>query len=101
MCIRDRHVPRETNIGMPAERCRGAILCDIGKVPLDPDIELVTGMDVVGKGIVGREVQQQLSSTRRQIAVERRNPGAGWDPFSFEGCPDNLLQVNERLPWPK
>ena len=33
-----RHIPRQTNIGVPAERCRGAIVGDIGKVPLDPDI---------------------------------------------------------------
>ena len=96
-----RHVPWQTNIRVPTERCRGAILCDIGKVPLDPHIELVTGMAVVRKGIVGREVDQQLPSACREIAVERRHPGARRDPLPFEGFPDNFLQVNERLPWPK
>jgi hypothetical protein len=49
------HIPRETNVGVPAERRGGAIVSNIGKVPLDPDVELITGMAVVGKRIVGGE----------------------------------------------
>ena len=50
-----RHIPRETNVGVPAERRGGAIFSNIGKVSLDPDIEFVTGMAVVGKRKVGGE----------------------------------------------
>ena len=48
-----RHIPRETNVGVPAEWSGGAIFSNIGKVTLNPDIELITGMAVVRKRIVG------------------------------------------------
>ncbi len=43
------YIRRETNVGVPAERSGGAIFSNRGKVTLDPDIELITGMAVVGK----------------------------------------------------
>src|SRR5262245_4299051 len=50
------YVPRQTNVGVPAEWCGGAIGRDIGKVPLDPDITLVTCMAMHGKGRASGEV---------------------------------------------
>src|SRR5262245_53661123 len=53
---RVRHLGRETDVGGATQRGRGSIVSDIGKVPLDPDIEFLTGMTMVGKGVVGRQV---------------------------------------------
>jgi hypothetical protein len=47
---------REINISVTAQRGGGPIFGNIGKVPLNPDIELVTGMAMIGKRIMGWEV---------------------------------------------
>jgi hypothetical protein len=62
-----RHAPWKTNVALPAEIGGGAIFCDIGKVPLDPDIELVTGMAVVWEGIVSGEADECFAAPRREI----------------------------------
>jgi hypothetical protein len=53
---RVRHLGRETDVSGATQRGRGPIGGDIGKVPLDPDIEFLTAMTMVGKGVVGRQV---------------------------------------------
>jgi hypothetical protein len=58
---RVRHLRRETDVGGAAQRGRRPISGDIGKVPLDPDIEFLTGMTMVGKGVVWRQVDEQLA----------------------------------------
>ena len=50
------NIGREINIGVTTQRGSGPIFGNIGKVPLNPDIELVTGMAMIGKRIIGWEV---------------------------------------------
>src|SRR5215510_6250958 len=50
------HIPRQANVGVAAERRHSAIGRDIGKVSLDPDIEFVTRMAMVGKCIMGGKI---------------------------------------------
>ena len=53
---RVRHLGRETDVSGATQWGRCPIGGDIGKVPLDPDIEFLTGMTMVRKGVVGRQV---------------------------------------------
>jgi hypothetical protein len=94
-------IPRQPNIGLPAERRRGAIGRDIGKVPLDPDIELMTGMTVVGKRRVRGEAHEQFAPAGGEIAMQRRDVDAGWAPLPFEGFSHNFFHIDEGLPGPK
>src|SRR6516162_8933779 len=56
---------------------------------------------MVGKGVVRRQVDQQLSSAFGQITPEGGDLRSWGNPLPLEGFPDNLLQVNNRLAWPK
>src|SRR5262245_11142342 len=98
---RVRYLGRETDVGGATQRGGGSISGDIGKVPLDPDIEFLTSMTMVGKGVVGRQVDEQLAPTFGQIAMEGGDLRPWGNALSFKGFPHNALQVNNRLPWSK
>jgi hypothetical protein len=96
-----RHVPRQPNVGLPAERRRGAIGRDVGKIPLDPDIELITRMTVVGKRIVRGEAHEQFAPAGGELTMQRRDLDPGRDALPLERFPDDFLQIDEGLPRPK
>src|SRR5207245_9281765 len=65
------------------------------------DIEFITGMTMVGEGVVGRQVDDQLSPAFGQITEEGGDLRSWGNAFPLERFPDNLLQVDNRLPRPK
>jgi len=96
-----RHLGRQTDVGGATQRGRGPIGGDIGKVSLDPDIEFLTAMTMVGKGVVGGQVDYQLRPALGQVAAEGGNLRPWGNALPLERFPDNLLQVDNRLPRPK
>ncbi len=68
-----------------------------GKVSLEPDIELVTRVTVVGKRIVRRETDHHFERTTFGIATQHGQLGPRWDAFSLEGLPDQLIKINNGL----
>src|SRR5262249_4066695 len=56
---------------------------------------------MIGKRVVGRQVDQQLPPAFGQIAAEGSDLRPWGNAFPRERFPDNLLQVNKRLSWPK
>lgn len=98
---RVRHLGRETDVGGATQRGGGPIRGNIGKVALDPDIEFLTGVTMVGKGVIGWEVDEQLTPTFGEITAERRDLRAWGNALAFEGFPDNVLEINNRLFWSK
>jgi hypothetical protein len=88
-----RHASWKTDVALPAQIGGGAICSDIGKIPLDPDIELVTGMAVVGKRIVRGKTHEQLSSSSCQVTTEDGDLGSRGDTFALERLPDDFIQI--------
>ena len=79
-----RHIGRETDVSLPAERGGGAIFSNIGKVPLDPDVDLITGMAVVGKREVGGKADEQFTppAARSPRSLAIWTPGGIPSPLS-------------------
>jgi len=51
---------------------------------------------MIGKSVVGRQVDEQLPPTFGQIAAEGGDLRPWGNVFPFKGFPDNALQVNNR-----
>jgi hypothetical protein len=77
------------------------IVRNIGKVTLQPDIQLITGMAVIREGIVGGEANQRFAAPGYQIPTQERNLGARRDSLAREWLPDDLVQVDDGLILPK
>src|SRR5688572_15910898 len=92
-----RHTAGQTDVRLSAERRGRPIGCDIGKVPLQPDIQLITGMAMVGKRIVGRQADERFAAPGSQIPPEERDLWTGGNALTGQRFPDDLLQVDNGL----
>src|SRR5438874_11011057 len=92
-----RYTARETDVALPAEGSGSTICRNIRKTPLEPDIELIVRVTVVGKRIVRRQADHHFERTAFRVTAQHGQLGTRRDTFGLEGLPDQLIKVNNGL----
>ena len=94
---RMRRVSRQADIGRRIHLLARSVGRDVGERTLQPDIQFIARMTVVGDNVSGGRPQQNLPSTFSEIATQGRYFDALWQAFQLQWRPVQLANVDDGL----
>src|SRR5690349_17511228 len=92
-----RRLPRQTDIGRRTHLLPRAIGSDIREGPLQPYIQFIAGVAMVGDDVSWRRSQQDLPAAFSEIAAQGCDLDSLWQPVQFQWRPSQHANVDNGL----